>query len=275
MYCASMPRRASGYGNVSFGPPVELKSHPSSANAAPTPASDGEAIYAFYSSNDLICLDLGRQSALVSRTGLRFSESRQRRGNGVVAGRRGSDGRGPGREPGRFVCGGHRYQQRGDTRWQIERPRQANWSSPVITQTPQGQSIVLVKSGEGLDAHDLRSGLRRWNFPGDAGGIPSVATLPGQILLPADGVIALDLPSDGTGPQVRWSSNRINPGPASPIVSERPDLRHQSRGCVELCGPGRRQTALATASARIVLGDARLGRPSSVLHQRRRSRPGR
>ena len=32
--------------------------HPTSAVAAPSPASDGERIYAFYSSNDLICLDL-------------------------------------------------------------------------------------------------------------------------------------------------------------------------------------------------------------------------
>ena len=32
--------------------------HPSSANAAPTPASDGELIFAFFSSNDLACLDL-------------------------------------------------------------------------------------------------------------------------------------------------------------------------------------------------------------------------
>ena len=32
--------------------------HNASANAAPTPASDGTNIYAFYSSNDLICYDL-------------------------------------------------------------------------------------------------------------------------------------------------------------------------------------------------------------------------
>src|SRR5262245_2643201 len=32
--------------------------HPTSSNAAPTPASDGERIFAFYSSNDLVCLDL-------------------------------------------------------------------------------------------------------------------------------------------------------------------------------------------------------------------------
>ncbi|MFM7072835.1 MAG: PQQ-binding-like beta-propeller repeat protein, partial [Planctomycetota bacterium] len=33
-------------------------SHPDSANAAPTPASDGKRIFAFYSSNDMVCLDL-------------------------------------------------------------------------------------------------------------------------------------------------------------------------------------------------------------------------
>ena len=32
--------------------------HPSTANAAPTPASDGKQVFAFYSSNDLVCLDL-------------------------------------------------------------------------------------------------------------------------------------------------------------------------------------------------------------------------
>ena len=32
--------------------------HPVGANAAPTPASDGKRIFAFYSSNDLIALDL-------------------------------------------------------------------------------------------------------------------------------------------------------------------------------------------------------------------------
>ena len=32
--------------------------HPLSANAAPTPVTDGKNVYAFFSSNDLVCLDL-------------------------------------------------------------------------------------------------------------------------------------------------------------------------------------------------------------------------
>jgi outer membrane protein assembly factor BamB len=108
----------------------------------------------------------------------------------------------------------------GQTRWQIARPRRANWSSPVITQTRTGESMVLVKSGDGLDAHDLRSGLHRWSYRIDADGIPSIATLPGTIFLPAGGLTVLDLASDGTAPRVRWSNNRVNPGPTSPVVAD-------------------------------------------------------
>ncbi len=32
--------------------------HPTSANAAPTPCSDGQRVFAFFSSNDLVCYDL-------------------------------------------------------------------------------------------------------------------------------------------------------------------------------------------------------------------------
>ena len=44
--------------------------HPTSANAAPTPASDGERIFAFFSSNDLCCLSL--QGELLWYRGLGF-----------------------------------------------------------------------------------------------------------------------------------------------------------------------------------------------------------
>ncbi len=195
------------------------QSHPTSANAAPTPASDGEAIYAFFSSNDLVCLDL--DGNLRWYRGLAFDFPKAGNDVGMASSPVVAD---------RTVVVQVENQgdsfvaaidtATGETRWQIERPRRANWSSPVVTQTPQGQSIVLVKSSDGLDAHDLHSGLRRWTFPSDAGGIPSVVTLPGQILLPAEGTIALELPSDGAGPSIRWTSNRLNPGPSSPIVSD-------------------------------------------------------
>ena len=49
-------------------------SHPFSANAAPTPASDGKLIFAFYSSNDLVCLDLDYEAMICAATSRRRSD---------------------------------------------------------------------------------------------------------------------------------------------------------------------------------------------------------
>jgi outer membrane protein assembly factor BamB len=193
--------------------------HPSSANAAPTPASDGEAIYAFYSSNDLICLDL--DGNLRWYRGLAYDHPKAGNDIGMSSSPVVADGvvvvqvENQGDS---FVAAINAMT--GATQWQIPRPARANWSSPVIARQPDGTPLVLVKSGTGLDAHDLQTGTLRWSFPVDAGGIPSLAIIPGKILLPANGLTALSMPSGSEPPEVRWESSRINPGPASPVVSD-------------------------------------------------------
>jgi outer membrane protein assembly factor BamB len=194
------------------------QTHPSSANAAPTPASDGRAIFAFYSSNDLICLDLAGNLRWYRGLAYDFPKAGndvgmssspvvvdntvivqvENQGDSFVAAIDTADGQ---------------------SRWRIDRPKSANWSSPVITDSAKGQPMVLLKSDNGVDAHDVRSGLRLWTFSIPAGGISSISTLPGQVFLPANGMTVLDLPSNGAPPQVRWTSNRINADPSSPVVT--------------------------------------------------------
>ena len=191
--------------------------HPSSANAAPTPTTDGEAIYAFFSSNDLICLDVDGNLRWFRGLAYDFPKA----GNDI--GMASSPVVGDNTVVVQVENQGDSFvtavdAETGETRWQTSRPQSANWSSPLITKNAAGKSLVLLKSGEGLDAYDLQSGVRRWSYQADASGIPSVAARPGEVLLPADGLTVLEIPSDGVTPQVRWSSNRLNPGPASPIV---------------------------------------------------------
>lgn len=193
--------------------------HPTSGNAAPTPASDGQWIYAFYSSNDLICLDL--DGNLRWFRGLAFDFPKAGNDIGMASS--------PAVAAGTVVV---QVENQGDsfaaaldtktgmTKWQIKRPQHANWSSPLITQDPTGNYLALIKSGDGLDGLDLETGERRWSYAADAGGIPSVSARTGEVLLPADGLTVLQLNADGSTPEVRWSSNRLNPGPASPIVGD-------------------------------------------------------
>lgn len=194
------------------------QTHPTSANAAPTPASDGKAIYAFYSSNDLICLDLdgnlrwfrglAHDFPLAGNDIGMSSSPVVADGTVVVQVENQGDS---------FVAAIDT--QNGITRWQIARPKSANWASPIVA-TPEGSDpVVLVKSDEGLDAHDLKSGLRRWTFEAPAGGIASAVSLENRVFLPADGLTLLQLPT-GTAstPQVEWTSNRLNASACSPVV---------------------------------------------------------
>lgn len=193
--------------------------HPSSANAAPTPASDGKSIFAFYSSNDLICLDLDGNLRWYRGLALDFPKA----GNdiGMASSPVAADGTvvvQVENQGDSFLAGIDTAT--GETRWQFDRPKEANWSSPVITATPDGSMLVLVKAAQGLDAHDLRTGAHRWTFGTAADGISSLAVNGGQILLPADGLTALEVNRADASPRVIWNSNRLNPGSASPVIGD-------------------------------------------------------
>jgi outer membrane protein assembly factor BamB len=105
--------------------------HPSSANAAPTPASDGHAIFAFFSSNDLVALDL--DGNLLWYRGLAFDyptagndvgmSSSPAVVDGVVVAQVENQGES-------FAAG--LDAQTGVTRWKIPRPHAASWASPVV-----------------------------------------------------------------------------------------------------------------------------------------------
>src|SRR5262245_41689448 len=137
-------------------------SHPASANAAPTPASDGKLIFAFYSSNDLACLDLDGNLKWFRGLAHDFpkagndvgmSSSPVVVGNVVIA---------------QVECQGDSFAtgidtRTGETRWRIARPREASWASPIIVRGADAKSdAVLLQSPSQLSAHDPQSGRELW-----------------------------------------------------------------------------------------------------------------
>jgi outer membrane protein assembly factor BamB len=130
--------------------------HSESSIAAPTPASDGQRIFAFYSSNDLACLDL--DGNLLWYRGLAFDYPKA--GNDV------------GMSSSPVVVGDTvvvQVENQGDSfaagldtatgreRWRIARDPRANWSSPTSVATKEGP-LVLLQDLEKLTALEPRSG---------------------------------------------------------------------------------------------------------------------
>jgi outer membrane protein assembly factor BamB len=192
-------------------------SHPSSANAAPTPASDGQLIFAFYSSNDLVCLDLDGNLKWLRGLAYDFPQA----GNDV----------GMSSSPvviGDVVivqieCQGDSFatgidKATGESRWRVDRPRDASWASPIIMRgVAPRQDTVLLQSPSQITAHDPQTGRELWTYNVKCDAISSAVALADTVYLPSKGMTALR-PVAGSQPEVTWNVAGLQPGAASPVV---------------------------------------------------------
>ena len=189
--------------------------HPLSSMAAPTPASDGELIFAFFSSNDLICLDMDGNIRWMRGLTLEYSNAFDDRGmaaSPVVVGDT---------VVVQLECQGDSFaagfnKQTGDRLWQIPLSTTTSWNSPTVLRGtgPNGQDQVLLQSTQQVMAIDPRSGDAQWTFDGRGGQIPS-ATVSGDVaFVPAGGLTAM------RGSDVLWQQNRLAPQNSSPVVHD-------------------------------------------------------
>ncbi len=196
-------------------------SHPTTCNAAPTPASDGERIYAFYSSNDLVCLDLdgnlqwfrgltydypnasnslGMSSSLIVADGVVIAMVE----NDTDSLTTGVDAR------------------TGEELWKIPRPRKANWTSPVLWKDQKsGENLVLIQSSAGVVAIAPRTAEVKWSFDDGASTVPSLVVSNGVAYVPSHGITAIR-PGESTPnvAEILWQEGGLNPGTSSLVVHQ-------------------------------------------------------
>lgn len=187
--------------------------------ATPTPLSDGERIFAFYSSNDLACLDLEGNLLWYRGLGRDFPNASNSLGmasSPIVVGETlivqvesDDDALATGIDV-----------DTGVARWKIERPQRANWTSPVLWKgrTP-GSELVLLQSSRGLSAVRPRTGEVVWSFDEGAATIPSSVVEGTTIFVPSHGITALrPVPRGDSAPEILWQKANLGPGTPSPVV---------------------------------------------------------
>lgn len=192
--------------------------HPTSANAAPTPVSDGTYIYAFFSSNDLVCLDL--DGNLQWFRGLTFDYPKAANDVGMSSS--------PILAEGVIVC---QVENQGDSFvtgidsttgksvWRINRKPASNWSSPAYVRGEgKRPSQVILTDRSGAIGVDLHAGTKLWSIEGRTPSVPSTSVVGDYAFLPVGGTTAIRFLPDQIEPQKLWNQKKILPGNASPIV---------------------------------------------------------
>ena len=191
--------------------------HPTSANAAPTPASDGKNIFAFYSSNDLACVDLDGNLVWYRSLSTYFPKA----GNDV--GMSSSPVVVDGVCVVQIECQGDSFAaglnaEDGKILWKLDRPKQANWSSPTIVKLPSGEQVVALQSSEDLLALSPKTGKVLWEMKLKCSTIPSTMAAEGLLFVPSGGLTVFDLSSVGASPSKLWDNNKLNANACSPLV---------------------------------------------------------
>jgi outer membrane protein assembly factor BamB len=192
--------------------------HAKTCVAASTPCSDGSRVYALWSSNDLAAFDL--DGNLVWLRGLTVDYANASNSLGMAS------------SP--VVVGktlvvviendSESYSLGIDTAtgrnlWKLERPRSANWTSPVPLPARSGAPEgVLLQSTKGVLAVEAATGKTLWEFGPSASSMSSSVVEGGVAYVPAAGITALEVPAPGKAPVSKWNARQINPSTISPLL---------------------------------------------------------
>ena len=191
--------------------------HEKTCVAACTLVSDGKALVAQFSSNDVFCLDL--QGQLLWLRGLTFDYPNAANGLGMSSSPVLAEGVAiiqVENDADSFTFG--LDLANGATLWKKDRPRGANWTSPIVMRE-KGREIVALQSKDGLSAIEPSSGEEIWSFDEGASTIPSSAwSQQGLVLVPSNGLTALKMNATGERPEKVWTDNKLKPGTGSPTV---------------------------------------------------------
>lgn len=192
--------------------------HKKTCVAAPTMASDGERVFALYSSNDLFALDL--DGNLLWTRGLTVdypnaSNSLGMASSPVVAG-------------GALICQIENDSESfaigldpatGINLWKTDRPKAANWTSPTVMEI-DGQQIVALQSSRGISGVIPKTGSEVWNYADGASTTPSSAAAGDTLFIPSHGLTAIRPGSEGGEVEPLWRAETQRPGTGSPVIIE-------------------------------------------------------
>lgn len=179
--------------------------------AAPTPCSDGQTVFALYSSNDLFAFDL--DGNLRWLRGLTYDYANASNSLGMA--------QSPIIVDGTLVVQSENDSESfaagldlttGRNKWKVDRPKAANWTSAVVV----SDKVVALQSSKGVLGVEASSGKTLWNYSDGASTIPSSAVSGGVIYAPSNGITALQ-PDAGSVTQL-WRNEQLKPGTASSLV---------------------------------------------------------
>lgn len=193
-------------------------SHPKTCVAAPTPCSDGKRVFAIWSCNDVAAFDLdGNLLWLRGLTvdypnvsnSLGMAASLVMAGDTVIAPLE--------NDSESYTIG--LDAATGRNLWKMERPKAANWCTPVLWHPAgHGAPVAVLQGPSGLVGVDAATGSRLWEYKDGASSMSSSVVTAQGIFATSHGVTALLPGASGEAPKQLWRLEQLNAATASLVL---------------------------------------------------------
>jgi outer membrane protein assembly factor BamB len=191
--------------------------HPTTCMAAPTPATDGERVYALFATGDLACFDkdgnlqwyrslVGDYPMISNQVGMASSPILW---NDILFLPMENDGES-------FAAGVDKFT--GQNRWKVERKKGINWVTPQLFDN-HGRTEILFQTSAETTAYDPETGRQLWSLT--AGG-PSPVNSPlvagDMVFVAGSDFMALRPDREKSSPDVVWKSSKLKTAYASGLA---------------------------------------------------------
>ncbi len=186
--------------------------------ATPQPCSDGKRVFAYYSCNDVICLDL--DGTLIWHRGLGYDHPNTSSSVGMSSSPIVEDGTlvlQLDTDSESFAAGLDTLT--GETRWKVDRAKTAIYASPVLfrsSSSPMPQTILQSKKS--LLSIDPRTGRKNWEVEQPCEDVPSTTVAGDMLVAPLKALTALRPNGTAGTPEVLWSDAKLLPDTPTPVA---------------------------------------------------------
>jgi outer membrane protein assembly factor BamB len=103
--------------------------------------------------------------------------------------------------------------------WKLERPKIANWTTPIPwRKDAKSSAVAVLQSQKGLLGVDPISGSKIWEYTEGASTMSSGVVADGVVYAVSNGITALAPKAGQETPEQLWRLRQINPSTISPLV---------------------------------------------------------